>query len=327
MNTRRAKGETVGSIMKNEFLAVSDELTVEDTIKHFRTASLEKVSKPSYIYVIDSRGHLVGVVQMRDLLSHSPNVNVRDIMLKNVVKVHAEMDQEEAVRYFIRHRFLALPVVNNEQELVGIITADAMVDIAELEAEDDIAKIVGTGVDEITTHSIRRIVRLRLPWLAVSVLSGLTCAYILGWFERDMKSVIALALFIPIVLGLAESTGTQSATIVVRNMALGRAVFKDIKWLLQKEILVGVIVGLICGMLVGGAAALWQENTSLGAALAFSMSASIIIAGIVGSFLPFIFRILGFDPALSSGPIVLATCDIITLLIYFKISAFFLSGS
>lgn len=326
MNTRRAKGETVGSIMKNEFLAVSDESTIEDTIKHFRTASLEKVSKPSYIYVVDSRSHLVGVVQMRDLLSHQPNVHVRDIMLKNVVKVHAEMDQEEAVRYFIRHRFLALPVVNNEQNLVGIITADEMVDIAELEAEDDIAKIVGTGVDEITTRSIRRIVQLRLPWLVISILSGLTCAFILGWFERDMKSVIALALFIPIVLGLSESVGMQSATIVVRNMALGRAVFKDVRWLLQKEMVVGVIVGLICGMLVGGAASLWQANSNLGATLAVSMSVSIILSGVVGSCLPFLFRFIRIDPALSSGPIVLATCDIITLVIYFKVSGFFLSG-
>ncbi len=326
MTTRRVKGETVGSIMKNEFLAVSDELTIEETIKHFRTASLEKVSKPSYIYVIDSRGLLVGVVQMRDLLSHAPGVHVRDIMLKNVVKVHAEMDQEEVVRYFIRHRFLALPVINNEQKLVGIITADEMVDIAELEAEDDIAKIVGTGVDEITSRSIPRIVRLRLPWLAVSIVGGFVSAFILGWFERDMKSVIALAIFIPIVLGLSESIGMQSSTIVVRNMALGRATFKDVRWLLQKEMFVGIIVGLICGVFVGGAACLWQANANLGAVLFISMSMSIILSGVIGSCLPFLFRMFKIDPALSSGPIVLATCDIITLLIYFRVSGFFLSS-
>ena len=326
MNRKRIKGETVGAIMKNEFLAVPEHFTIEETIKHFRTASLEKVSKPSYIYVVDENRHLVGVVQMRDLLSHAPGVRVNDIMIKNVVKVHAEMDQEEAVKYFIRHRFLAIPVVNNDQMLVGIITADEMVDIAELEAEDDIAKIVGTGVDEITSRSIPRIVRLRLPWLAVSIFSGLACAFITGWFQYELKSVIALALFIPIVLGLSESTGTQSATIVVRNMALGRATFKDVRWLLQKEILVGIIVGLACGIFVGGIATMWQESPKLGAALAMSMSASIMLSGAVGSFLPFIFRALGFDPALSSGPIVLATCDVITLLIYFKISGFFLAG-
>ncbi|MFA6356638.1 MAG: magnesium transporter [Candidatus Omnitrophota bacterium] len=326
MNRKRVKGETVGSIMKNEFLAVPEHFSIDETIKHFRTASLEKVSKPSYIYVVDPNGHLVGVVQMRDLLSHAPGVLVKDIMLKNVVKVHAEMGQEEAVKHFIKHRFLAIPVVNNDQMLVGIITADEMVDIAELEAEDDIAKIVGTGVDEITSRSIPRIVRMRLPWLAVSIVSGLTCAFILGWFEHEMKSVIALALFIPIVLGLSESTGMQSSTIVVRNMALGRASFKDVSWLLQKEIFVGVIVGLICGMFVGGAASLWQENANLGAALAISMSISIILSGVIGSFLPFIFRFMKIDPALSSGPIVLATCDVITLLIYFRVSGFFLAG-
>lgn len=326
MTRKRIKGETVGAIMKNEFLAVPDHFTIDETIKHFRTASLEKVAKPSYIYVIDPYGHLIGVVQMRDLLSHAPHALVKDIMLKNVVKVHVGMDQEEAVRYFIRHRFLALPVVNNEDALVGIITADDMVDIAELEAEDDIAKMVGTGVDEITTRSIPHIVRLRLPWLAVSILSGLACAFILGWFEHELRSVIALVLFIPIVLGLSESTGTQSATIVVRNMALGRATFKDVTWLLQKEIIVGIIVGLICGMLVGGAAGLWKVNTNLGAALAISMSVSITLSGVIGSFLPFIFRFVKIDPALSSGPIVLATCDIITLLIYFRVSGFFLNG-
>jgi len=167
---------------------------------------------------------------------------------------------------------------------------------------------------------------LRLPWLAISILSGLTCAFILGWFEYELKTVIALALFIPIVLGISESTAMQSATIVVRNMALGKATLKDVNWLLQKEILVGIIVGLICGLFVGGTASLWQGNPNLGSALALSISLSIIVSGAIGACLPFLFRSVKIDPALASGPIVLATCDIITLLIYFRMSGFLLMG-
>lgn len=321
------KGGTVGAIMKKEFLAVSDLSTIEETIKHFRGAPLEKVLKPSYVYVIDSEEHLVGVVQMRDLLSRSPNTYVKDIMLRSVVKVDTETDTREAIRLFVGHKFLALPVINKSQRLVGIITADDMVDVAGLQADKDIAMIVGTSVDEITSRSIPKIVKLRLPWLAVSILSGLTCAFILGWFEHELKTVIALALFIPVVLGLSESTGMQSATIVVRNMALGKATFKDVNWLLHKEIWVGVIVGLICGLFVGGTATLWQGNPHLGSAVALSISLSVIVSGAVGACLPFLFRSVRIDPALASGPIILATCDIITLLIYFRLSGFLLMGT
>ncbi|MDP3785997.1 MAG: magnesium transporter [Candidatus Omnitrophota bacterium] len=327
MKRKMMKGGTVGAIMKKEFLAVSDLSTIEETIKHFRGAPLEKVLKPSYVYVIDSEEHLVGVVQMRDLLSRSPNTYVKDIMLRSVVKVDTETDTREAIRLFVGHKFLALPVINKSQRLVGIITADDMVDVAGLQADKDIAMIVGTSVDEITSRSIPKIVKLRLPWLAVSILSGLTCAFILGWFEHELKTVIALALFIPVVLGLSESTGMQSATIVVRNMALGKATFKDVNWLLHKEIWVGVIVGLICGLFVGGTATLWQGNPHLGSAVALSISLSVIVSGAVGACLPFLFRSVRIDPALASGPIILATCDIITLLIYFRLSGFLLMGT
>jgi magnesium transporter len=310
--------------MGKEFLAVPEGTTIEETIGHFRNTTLEKVSRPSYIYVVDRDERLVGVIQMRDLLSHSPKTFIRDIMIKDVIKAEADMDREEAVRLFIKHRFLALPVVDKSQRLIGVVTADEMVDIAELEAEEDIAKLVGTGVDEITTRSVTKIVRLRLPWLAISILSGLICAFILGSFQYELKSVIALALFIPIVLGLSESTGTQSSTIVVRNIALGRATFKDVGGLLQKEILVGAIVGLICGTVVGTTASAWQGNQNLGAAIALSMLFAITESGLIGSFLPLLFRAIRIDPALASGPIVLATCDIVTLFIYFRLSGILL---
>jgi len=327
MHRKKSRAGNVGAIMRKEFLAVSDLSTIEETIRHFRGAPLEKVLKPSYVYVIDSEEHLVGVVQMRDLLSRSPNTYVKDIMLKDVVKVDIETDTREAMRLFVGHKFLALPVIDKSQRLVGIVTADDMVDAAGLQANKDIAMIVGTSVDEITSRSIPRIVRLRLPWLAISILSGLTCAFILGWFEYELKTVIALALFIPIVLGISESTAMQSATIVVRNMALGKTTLKDVNWLLQKEILVGVIVGLICGLFVGGTATLWHGNPNLGSAVALSISLSIIVSGAVGACLPFLFRSVKIDPALASGPIILATCDIITLLIYFRLSGFLLMGT
>jgi magnesium transporter len=324
MSRKKIKPETAGAIMKKEFLAVSDISTIEETIRHFRGAPLEKVLKPSYIYAIDSGEHLLGVVQMRDLLSRSPDTYVKDIMLRNVIKVDIETDIREVMRIFVAHKFLALPVIDKSQRLVGIVTADDMVDAAGLQADKDIAMIVGTSVDEITSRSIPKIVKLRLPWLVISILSGLTCAFILGWFEYELKTVIALALFTPIVLGISESTAMQSATIVVRNIALGKATLKDVNWLLQKEILVGVIVGLICGVFVGGTAAFWQGNPNLGGALALSMSLAIIVAGVIGSFLPLLFRAVSIDPALASGPIVLAVCDVITLLIYFNLAGFLL---
>jgi magnesium transporter len=236
------------------------------------------------------------------------------------VQVETGMTQTDVARLLQRHRYLGLPVVDESQKLVGVISADTVMDAMEQDASDDIAKIVGTGAEEIKTHSVKRIVFLRLPWLAVNFASGIICALISGLFQNDFPTIAFLFLFVPIVLGLSESTGVQGATIIVRNITLGNITFNYLTSLFIREALAGIFIGFSCGVLVGLFAWIWIGKYIVGIALAVSMTLTIIISALIGLLLPLIFQKFRFDPALASGPFVLAVCDIQTLIVYFFVS-------
>jgi magnesium transporter len=261
------------------------------------------------------------VMQARDLVFYPSHKLVRDIVKSPVVQVETGMSQLDVARLLQRHRYLGLPVVDANQRLVGIISADSVMQVLEDEALDDIAKMVGTSSKEIRTTSVVKIIRSRLPWLSVNMVSGLVCALIAGVFQNNIPTVSTIFLFVPVVLGLSESTGVQGATMVVRNIAMGRVSFKDLGKLFLREALVGVFIGVVCGVCVGVIASLWKADRLLGVALAVSMTVAIIIAALLGLLLPILFKRLKADPAIASGPLVLAICDILTLIIYFNLSS------
>ena len=311
---------TAGSIMSKEVLYVLMDAKVRDVIEYIQRIPKHKKGKVSYIYVVDQDRRLAGVIQIRDLIFHPSEKPIKEILAGPVVQVETGMSQGDVTKLFQKHRYLGLPVVDVAQRLVGIISADSVLQAVEQEAADTIAKIVGTGAEEVKTKSIATIMRLRLPWLMVSLASGLLCAFILGFFENNLHNIAVLFLFVPVVLGISESTGIQGATIVVRNITLGHVSFKDLGSLFLREVIVGVLIGLICGAIVGTAANFWQKSGLLGLALACSMTVAIIISGAIGLMLPILFRKLKIDPAIASGPLVLAICDLQTLVVYFSVS-------
>ena len=311
---------TAGSVMSKELLVVPLEATIKDVTEYIQKIPRHKKGKVSYIYVVDQERRLVGVIQIRDLIFHPPNKLVKEILSGPVVQVETGMSQTDVSKLLQRHRYLGLPVVDVAQRLVGIISADSVLQAAEEKAAETIAKIVGTSAEEVRTKSIVTIMRLRLPWLMVNIASGLLCAFISGFFENSFQNIAVLFLFIPVVLGISESTGVQGATIVVRNITLGHVSFKDLGALFYREVLVGVLIGLVCGAIVGAVAGTWQNNSLLGVALGTSMILAIIISGTIGLLLPVLFRKLKIDPAIASGPLVLAICDLQTLVVYFSVS-------
>ena len=316
---------TAGSMMAKEYLAVPVEIDLADAIQRLRKINPERKGKISYIYAVDRTQRLEGVIQARDLVFYPPEKPVREILKSPVVQVEAGMSHEDVARLLQRHRYLGLPVVDKMQKLVGVISADVVMDAMEQNATDDIAKIVGTSAEEMKTHSVRRIVRLRLPWLAVNLLSGMACAYISGVFQNEAPKIAVLFLFVPVILGLSESTGVQGATILVRNISLGNISFRYISSLFLRESLAGILIGVACGISVGFFAWLWMGKYVLGIALAVSMTFAIIISALIGLLLPLMFQKIKFDPALASGPFVLAVCDIQTLLVYFSLSGIVLN--
>jgi magnesium transporter len=315
---------TAGAAMAKEVLAVVEDATIGETVSYLQSLSEAQRGKVSYIYVVDKGRRLRGVIQTRDLIFYPSEKPVRDILKGPVVQVETGMLQIDVARLLQRHRYLGLPVVDQAQRLVGIISADTVMQVLENEALDDIAKMVGTSSREIRTTSVAKILRSRLPWLSVNIVSGLICAFIAGLFQKDIPTIATLFLFVPIVLGLSESTGVQGATIMVRNIAMGRVSFKDLGSLFFREVLVGVFIGIVCGLSVGAIASLWRASRMVGVALAVSMAVAIIISALLGLLLPVLFKRLKVDPAIASGPLVLAICDIQTLIIYFNISGFIL---
>ncbi len=313
--------ETAGALMAKEFLAVPIDATIKEATEYLQAIPQDRKGKVSYIYVVDKNNRLLGVIQVRDLIFYPPSKPVEQILKSPVVQVETGMLQLDVAKLLQRHHYLGLPVVDAAQKLVGVISADSALQVFEKEASEDIARLVGTGAEEVRTRSIPRIMRLRLPWLFVSIVSGLACAVVLDLFKNNMQTVTALFLFIPVVLGLSESTGVQGATIVVRNVALKFDGFKDLRILFIKEVVVGILIGIICGVIVGATASFWRGDRLLGIALAASMTLSIIISALIGLILPFLFKRLKIDPAMASGPLVLAICDIQTLCVYFGVSS------
>ncbi len=311
---------TAGALMAKEVLAVPVESNIGAVTEYLQSIPEDRKGKVSYIYAVDHNRRLRGVIQVRDLVFYPPQKPVHEILKSPVVQVETGMSQMDVARLLQRHRYLGLPVVNLEQRLVGIISADSVMQVFEEEAVDDLAKMVGTSSDEFRTLSVGKIISSRLPWLFINIASGLCCAFIMGLFKNNLQTIATLFLFIPVILGLSESMGVQGATIVVRNIAMGRVSAKGLRALFLREILVGIFIGIACGVLVGSAASLWKVNRLTGLALAVSLPSSIIIAAVLGFLFPLLFKRFKIDPAMASGPLVLALCDIQALIIYFAVS-------
>ncbi len=315
---------TAGALMAKEVLAVPVGFTIKRATEYLQSIPQDRRGKVSYIYVVDENYRLEGVIQIRDLVFYPPDKSVREILIGPVVQVETGMSQLDVARLLQRHRYLGLPVVDKSQKLVGVISADSAMQALEEEASDDIAKIIGTSALELRARSAFQIVRLRLPWLLVNIASGILCALISGIFEQSLPTVATLFLFVPVVLGLSESTGVQGATIIVRNLALGNLDMKRVNSLFIRETLAGIAVGSICGVIVGIFASLWKASPRIGATLAGSLAMAISISALIGLTLPLVFKRFKIDPAIASGPLVLALCDIQALFVYFNLSGLIL---
>jgi len=316
---------TAGAMMSKEVLTVHDHMTIRQAVDHLSSLDPERKGRISYIYILDDDHMICGTLQTKDLIMCPQDTPVKKIAHWPVVQVEAMMTKTDVAQLLQRHRYFGLPVVNAEQKLVGIINANAIIDYIEKESLDDMAKMAGTGVAELTAKSVWAIIGARGPWLSVSMLSGLFCAVLTGLFEHAIPQITVFLLFVPVVLGLSESTGVQSATIVVHNIAKGNTKLRKLMPIVHKEAMAAVYIGLACGMVAGLFAFYWKHSLAAGVGIALSLPLVIIVSASIGLVLPFAFKRTGIDPALASGPLVLAVCDIQTLLIYFSISGKILS--
>jgi len=316
--------DTAGSLMVTDFIALEEEVSAKQVIEALQNKYLD-VEMPFYIYVIDEYEKLVGVSSLRQLVVVHPEKPLKEFMAKDLVTVKPYTDREEVARLVARYDYLAVPVVDDDNKIVGIVTVDDVIDILHEAATEDMLKMAGVGEEYIETQTILRGTRIRLPWLFASFLGGVAAFFIIGGFEENLAKFTSLAAFIPVIMGMGGNIGTQSSTIVVRGIATGVINFQDFYKVISKELAVGVILGVIYGLFIGLIArfAFASEPFSLMLALAVGLAilSSMSIAALVGSMVPLIFERLNIDPAVATGPIVTTSIDIVSVYCYFMIAS------
>ena len=246
----RYEDDTAGGIMVPDFIALSQETTAKEAISSLQKEYVD-VEMPFYLYVVDEYGKLVGVSSLRQLVVTPPETPLKTFMTTDVVSVRTDMDQEEVAKIVARYDILAVPVVDESNRLMGIVTVDDVIDIFRREATEDILRMAGAGEEFVETKSILKSTRIRLPWLFASCIGGILAFFIINQFEDSLNKFVYLAAFIPVIMGMGGNIGTQSSTIVVRGLATGRISISEIGSVVLKELAVGFILGVIYGIIIG----------------------------------------------------------------------------
>jgi len=315
--------DTAGGIMVPDFIALREDTTAREAIESLQKEHSD-VEMPFYLYVVDEFGNLVGVSSLRQLVVVPPETALKNFMSTDVFSVRTDTDQEEVAKIVARYDILAVPVVDDTNKLVGIVTVDDVIDIFRLEATEDILKMAGAGEEFVETQSVLRSVRIRLPWLFFYCIGGIIAFLIINRFEASLIKLAYLSAFIPVIMGMGGNIGMQSSTIVVRGLATGRLNIRDIWTVVFKEIAIGLLLGILFGFLIGAVAQFSSSAFTVAIAVGLALVCSMIIAALVGSLVPMVFARINIDPAVAAGPIVTSAIDIISIFLYFQIATILL---
>ncbi len=320
----RYPDDTAGGIMIPDFIALPEDMTAGEVISTLQSKEYKDIEMPFYIYVLDERERLVGVCSLRQLVLVRPDTPLKNFMTTDVMSVTTDMDQEEVAKLVARYNFLAVPVVDENHRMVGLVTVDDVIDIFREEATEDILKMAGVGEEFVETKSVVRSTRIRLPWLFASCVGGVIAIFIIGHFEASLQQISYLAAFIPVIMGMGGNVGIQSSTIVVRGLATGRIHIQDLWLVVGKELAIGLILGLIYGLLLAILAQVQYNAIGFSLAVSMGVLSSMSVAAIIGALLPMLFARVDIDPAVATGPFVTSAIDIVSVFFYFQLATLFL---
>lgn len=314
--------QTAGRIMNPHVFALSEDLTVGEAIQAIQGS--RDVEMVFYLYVVDARRHLVGVVSLRRLLLVSPETPLKRIMTTDVISVRVDTDQEEVARQVASYNLLAIPVVDEENKLVGVITVDDVIDVIKDEATEDIYRLAGVSSDERVFTPPAESLRKRLPWLIMNLATAFIAASVVRVFEGSIGQVTALAVLMPIVAGMGGNAATQTLTVIVRGIALGELTWSNTRKALLKEAMVGIGNGVGCGLVAAGVVWLLNGTAMLGAVLAMAMVINMFVAATAGTLIPLTLRALKVDPALASSIFITTLTDVFGFLSFLGLGTVFL---
>jgi magnesium transporter len=316
--------DSAGGIMSSDFVFVRDYVTIRSAIRTVRENS-EEFEHIYYIYVITEDSELKGVVSLKSLLVNPLNKKISSVMEEDLIYVTPELDQEEVANIMKKYDLVSIPVVDDNKKMVGRITIDDIVDVIQEEADEDIQKLAGLSEEQESSDSVFRISRIRLPWLIIALVMELIAAVVLSTFEADIQKFVVVTFFIPVVMAMGGSSGTQSAIVTVKGLGSGDIWMKNSLNKLIKEFYVAILNGVACSIILLISAYLFFDQATFYFSIVLSISLLIIIiaATMVGAAIPMILKKLGADPSIATGPFVTTTNDILGLVTYLVLITLF----
>ena len=314
--------QTAGRIMNPKVFALSEDMTAGEAITALQAS--RDVEMVFYLYVVDIRRHLVGVISLRRLLLVPPSTPLKRIMTTDLTSVRTDTDQEEVARLVASYNLLAIPVVDEENKLVGVITVDDVIDVIKDEATEDVYRLAGVAGDDRVFSTARESLRKRVPWLQVNLVTAFIAASVVAVFEGKIKAVPALAVFMPVVAGMGGNAATQTLTVIVRGIALGELTWANTRKALFKEATVGVGNGLACGIVGALVVWAWKGDPWLGAILGAAMIINMFVAATAGTLIPLALRALKVDPALASSVFITTLTDVFGFASWLGLATLFL---
>jgi magnesium transporter len=330
--------DEAGGLMSSRFARVRPDMPVDEAIAYLRRQALRETEVETiyYVYVLDSEQHLQGVLSFRELFSARGDLKVSDVMNTDFVAVQDEMDQEEVARVFADYDVVALPVVDEDYRMVGIVTVDDIVDVVEEETTEDVQKYGGmVALEEpYMRTTFVDLMRKRVGWLALLFVGEMFTVSALGIFEEQLKTAVVLSLFIPLIISSGGNSGSQASTLVIRAMTVGEVRLRDWWRVARREVFSGITLGSVLGLMgfsrvmIGNLMG-WDPQpyaVRLSIAIGLSLVSVVLLGTMAGSMLPFALRKIGFDPASASAPLVSTLVDLTGLLIYFGIATMLLGG-
>ncbi len=314
--------DTAGGIMTTEFFSLSEDATAQEAIRRLQHAT--DAEMVFYIYVTDKDERLVGVLSLRQLLTVLPATPLKNIMTRDVMSVTVDMDQEEVARQVASYNLLAIPVVEKDGRLAGIITVDDVVDVIREEATEDMLKMAGAiEEDTVSKSSSLGSARLRLPWLFTNLVGSLLSGAILWYFRYTIQEVVAIVSFIPVIAAMGGNVGLQSSTLIIRGLATGLVELTDVWTVFFREVKIGLVMGLACGFILTVVG--WGLHQGfLGVVVGTSLVIAFLVSTSMATIMPIVLKRMGVDPAVAAGPFVTTANDITGITIYLTLATIFL---
>jgi magnesium transporter len=311
---------TAGSILTTEYASLPPDITVREALERLKLQAPNRETI-YYIYIVDDERKLLGIVSLKNLIVAKSDSRISEIMHREVISVGINEDKENVARMLSDYDFLAIPVVDNENKLMGIVTVDDVVDVVVEENTEDMLRYgaVSEYIDYLNSNPLN-IAKQRILWLTILIFVSFVSAWIMGEFSFQLQAVVALTFFIPVLLGSGGNAGTQASTVVVRGLATGELKIKDFLKVLKKEVVTGVMLGVALGGLTSLRALIMNHSPRLGFTVAIAMVAIVTLATSLGALLPMLFKKLKLDPALMSGPFIASVIDVASIFMYLKIA-------